>query len=216
MADRIDPIVESIMIRTKDATRTDRPVTLTADEYRRALTEAVLRARRPFVRLRADAREASNLVERSQANDRLDFAFDARDAADEVLTALLRAIDSKGDESEQADCTTCGGAGLTAFDEPDLYDWIDFEEDEADGIAGKYVLTIRRDEEEFAVIVHRTVDGKFPLDGVVADMKRMHAELIVDELNAAYERDRPSLGDRYPGSATCQTCGGTGHVETGA
>lgn len=65
------------------------------------------------------------------------------------------------------------------------YGWQDFELDEStDQIPDKYVLTIvDPDGEEMAVIVHRTVDGRFPLDGSVAKGKRRNAQLIVDALN---------------------------------
>ena len=65
------------------------------------------------------------------------------------------------------------------------YDWIDFEPDDADNVPDKYILTIREDEEELAVIVHRTLGDTFPLNGRLADSKRAAAQRIVDTLNKA-------------------------------
>jgi hypothetical protein len=70
------------------------------------------------------------------------------------------------------------------------YDWFDFEEDQSsDEIPDKYILTIERvdaqghGQEEVAVIVHRTADGKYPLDGEIVHRKRRMAQRIVDLLN---------------------------------
>jgi len=67
------------------------------------------------------------------------------------------------------------------------YRWYDFEEDESsDAIPDKYVLSIvNEDAEEVAVIVHRTVGGRYPLDGALASWKRENAQRIVDALNAS-------------------------------
>jgi len=64
------------------------------------------------------------------------------------------------------------------------YAWQDFEEDQStDAVPDKYVLTITEDGEEYATIVHRTVGGKYPLDGEMARHKRARAERIVFLLN---------------------------------
>ena len=65
------------------------------------------------------------------------------------------------------------------------FGWRDFEEDEADEIPGKYILTIYDGEplDEMAVIVHRVCEGKYPLDGELANRKRADAQRIVDALN---------------------------------
>lgn len=67
------------------------------------------------------------------------------------------------------------------------YEWRDFEEDDStDEIQDKFILAIvDEDGEEVAVIVHRTCDGRHPLDGPVAERKRQNAERIVNALNAA-------------------------------
>lgn len=67
------------------------------------------------------------------------------------------------------------------------YTWEEFELDESsDAIAGKYLITIHDGNgEEVAVIVHRTCEGRFPLDGTVAGAKRDHAQRIVNALNRA-------------------------------
>lgn len=69
------------------------------------------------------------------------------------------------------------------------FGWTDFESEpgllgDGSGDPGKYILTITDPEgEEFATIVHRTWDGKFPLHGEVAQEKRARAERIVSALN---------------------------------
>lgn len=73
------------------------------------------------------------------------------------------------------------------------YDWLDFEPEpdgtgDGSGDPDKHILTIRRDGEEYAIIVHRACYGRYPLDGVVADAKRSRAQHIVDTLNAADRR----------------------------
>lgn len=66
------------------------------------------------------------------------------------------------------------------------YHWTGWEA-EADFEPGRpdtYFLTIcYPDGEEMAVIVHRTVDGAFPLDGDLAKSKEARAQQIVDALN---------------------------------
>src|SRR5690606_7487606 len=56
-----------------------------------------------------------------------------------------------------------------------MFSWTDFEADEdisTDAVTDKFILTILdEDGEEFATIVHRTCDGRFPLDGDVAEQK---------------------------------------------
>lgn len=71
----------------------------------------------------------------------------------------------------------------------DKYQWFDFTRDEStDAIPDKYILTIAdADGEEIAVIVHRTLDDTFPLDGRLAEKKRQDATLIVRALNALAE-----------------------------
>ena len=67
-----------------------------------------------------------------------------------------------------------------------MYSWYDFECD-ADMAGGgdpeKFFLTIAKDGEEYAVIVHRVCGGKYPLDGDIAEQKRKDAQYIVDALN---------------------------------
>jgi hypothetical protein len=64
------------------------------------------------------------------------------------------------------------------------FGWWDFDLDESDYIEDKYILTIiNPDGDEIATIVHRTVGGKHPLDGEVAELKRAHARRIVELLN---------------------------------
>jgi hypothetical protein len=54
----------------------------------------------------------------------------------------------------------------------------------ADDREGVYYLTILKDGEEHAIIIHRTVGGKYPLDGPVAVAKTARADQICDALNA--------------------------------
>ena len=78
---------------------------------------------------------------------------------------------------------------MTTFtDMTTRYDWIDFEEDDStDAVPDKFVLIIRQDEAEFATIIHRTVGGKYPINGELAEQKRRNAELIVAALNNGEE-----------------------------
>lgn len=67
-----------------------------------------------------------------------------------------------------------------------MFGWYDFEaDDSSDKIEDKFILTIHDpDGEEFATIVHRTAGGRFPLDGDLANQKRLNATRIVNALNA--------------------------------
>lgn len=70
----------------------------------------------------------------------------------------------------------------------DKYHWIGWESEEdemvTDARPGTYWITIcHPDGEEYAVIIHRTMGGKFPLDGDVAKGKEADAQRIVDALN---------------------------------
>ena len=68
--------------------------------------------------------------------------------------------------------------------------WNDFEAEpemtgDGSGDPEMHYITIRgEDGEEIAVIAHRLVGGKYPLDGEVAERKRHNAQVIVDALNA--------------------------------
>ena len=74
---------------------------------------------------------------------------------------------------------------------PPRYGWhgwaAETENENDDDREGVYYLTITDDGEEMAVIVHRLVGGKFPLDGDVANGKVADAERIVAALNAYKE-----------------------------
>lgn len=65
--------------------------------------------------------------------------------------------------------------------------------DNDDDREGVYYLTIGDDEDELAIIVHRTVGGKYPLDGDVANSKVVRAQRIVDALNATDESPAPEV-----------------------
>lgn len=73
---------------------------------------------------------------------------------------------------------------------PERYDWVGWEAEpettgDGSGDPEKHFLTIRDPGgEEYAVIVHRTVGGKYPLDGPLAEQKCVNAQNIVDALNA--------------------------------
>lgn len=73
---------------------------------------------------------------------------------------------------------------------PEQYDWVGWEAEpemtgDGSGDPEKHFLTIRDPGgEEYAVIVHHTVFGKYPLDGPLAEQKCMNAQNIVDALNA--------------------------------
>lgn len=52
-----------------------------------------------------------------------------------------------------------------------------------------YFITIwGPDDEEVAVIIHRTYVNKYPLDGEIARSKEQNAQMIVDALNTEYHR----------------------------
>lgn len=72
--------------------------------------------------------------------------------------------------------------------------WLDFEPEpditgDGSGDPDKWILTIADGlgtsdwPEEVAVIVHRTCDGKYPIDGDLANKKRRNAQAICDALN---------------------------------
>ena len=70
--------------------------------------------------------------------------------------------------------------------------WSDFEAEtelsgDGSGNPDTHYLTILEWDgsgyEEFAVICHRTVGGKYPLEGRVAEEKRINAEALVNTLN---------------------------------
>ncbi len=73
----------------------------------------------------------------------------------------------------------------------DKYGWIDFAHMESDEDPERFyieIYSINEDgdyEDEIAVICHRLVGGRFPLDGDVANEKRERAQRIVDSLNAS-------------------------------
>jgi len=87
----------------------------------------------------------------------------------------------------EADQQIADGFEYAAETYPAAYHWLGWES-EADFEPGRpdtYFLTIcHPDGEEYAVIIHRTVDGQFPLDGEVAKGKEADAQRIVDALNA--------------------------------
>lgn len=89
---------------------------------------------------------------------------------------------------------------------PRTFWWDDFELDESsEEIPDKYILTIceglPEDFNEVAVIVHRTVGGKYPLDGEMAAVKRANATYIVEALNLMAQCDagRYSVKDNVTG-----------------
>ena len=67
--------------------------------------------------------------------------------------------------------------------------WRDFESEpeltgDGSGDPDAWYLTIcDEDGEEIAVIAHRTVGNKYPIDGDLANKKRRNAQVIVDALN---------------------------------
>lgn len=75
--------------------------------------------------------------------------------------------------------------------------WFDFESEpemagDGSGDPDKHYLTIvlnpGEDNEEIAVVVHRTCGGKYPIDGPLANRKRRVAKVIVDALNDSKSR----------------------------
>jgi len=79
------------------------------------------------------------------------------------------------------------------------FDWTGWESEEeaTDGPArpDTHFITIREDGEEIAIIVHRTCDGEFPLDGEEAKSKEVMADRIVAALLAASEAE--SAADKH-------------------
>lgn len=77
-----------------------------------------------------------------------------------------------------------------AKESPGKYDWVGWEAEpettnDGSGDPEKHFLTVRDPEgEEYALIVHRTVGGKYPLDGDLAQEKIAKAKNIVAALNA--------------------------------
>jgi hypothetical protein len=70
----------------------------------------------------------------------------------------------------------------------DKFTWSDWQSEEeelgSDGRVGVYWIEISDPNgEEYACIIHRTVDGQFPLDGDIAKRKEADAQRIVDALN---------------------------------
>jgi hypothetical protein len=75
-----------------------------------------------------------------------------------------------------------------------VYGWeAETDLDNDDDREGVHFLTIAQVEvdgskgDEWAIVVHRTCDGKYPLDGAVAARKLNNAEFIVDALNKAVQ-----------------------------
>lgn len=79
--------------------------------------------------------------------------------------------------------------GVPGDEESPQYDWVGWEDEpgmtgDGSGDPEKHFLTIRDPGgEELALIVHRTVGGKYPLDGEVANEKITDADMIVAALN---------------------------------
>lgn len=114
--------------------------------------------------------------------------------AQEMHECIGLGVERKGDYLEALDraleIASIVVSDLAPDDEtdphPPAYHWLGWEsEDEyPPGRPDTYFLTIcYPDGEEMAVIVHRTVGGKFPLDGEVAKRKEADAQRIVDALN---------------------------------
>ena len=80
----------------------------------------------------------------------------------------------------------------------DRYGWIDFAHMEQDDDPERFYIEIYSTddagyyEDEVAVICHRLVGGKYPLDGDVAAQKRANAQMIVDALNTVARRTEVS------------------------
>jgi hypothetical protein len=74
-------------------------------------------------------------------------------------------------------------------DQDNKFGWIDFDHMDSDEDPERFYIEIFSLDgdgyygEEIAVICHRLVGGKYPLDGSVANEKRAHAQRIVDLLN---------------------------------
>lgn len=101
--------------------------------------------------------------------------------------------------------------------------WYDFEPEpditgDGSGDPDTHYLTIavvERDGskgDEIAVICHRTCDGKYPIDGILANEKRRHAQTVVDALNhqhgpgAGYMRTYADQLAWQRETATCRHC----------
>lgn len=73
------------------------------------------------------------------------------------------------------------------------FDWVGWEAEtdlgNDDDREGVYFLTIRDDDEEIAVIIHRAPDGKYPSDPI-AEGKIRTADRIVRALWKTYGDDR--------------------------
>lgn len=72
--------------------------------------------------------------------------------------------------------------------EKPYYDFTDFEPEpditgDGSGDPDKYILTLRRNGEKYAPVVHRTCNGRYPLDGPVAQQKVRDAEALCETLN---------------------------------
>ena len=97
--------------------------------------------------------------------------------------ALDRAVTNLGQ------ITAWAVEGVPGDEESPQFDWVGWEAEpemtgDGSGDPEKHFLTIRDPAgEELALIVHRTVGGKFPLDGEVANEKITSADMIVAALN---------------------------------
>lgn len=80
-----------------------------------------------------------------------------------------------------------------------MFAWYDFESEpdltgDGSGDPDTYYLTIATVYpdgsmgDEWAVICHRICNGRFPIDGDLANKKRENAQFIVDALNDALHR----------------------------
>lgn len=119
-------------------------------------------------------------------NEALKALNDDLQAAESREGDYLAALDSAAETV--AGWVAESEGGPTDEEYPPAYHWLGWEaeEDFEPGRPDTYFLTIcYPDGEEMAVIVHRTVDGKFPLDGEGAKQKEQRAQAIVDALNAA-------------------------------
>lgn len=80
----------------------------------------------------------------------------------------------------------------------EVFSWTDFQPEtettgDGSGDPDKYILTITEDGEEYAVIVHRTCGGRYPLDGELAESKRSRAQRTVELLNAVATPREPRV-----------------------
>lgn len=110
---------------------------------------------------------------------------------DETRKAWYRALDQSVTNLGQI--TAWAVEGVPGDEDLPQYDWVGWEAEpettgDGSGDPEKHFLTIRDPSgEELALIVHRTVGGKFPLDGEVADEKITNADMIVSALNKRSE-----------------------------